>query len=42
LQHAEIPVFIPCGGLGIRVREETEVRPKAMVPVRNYPIVWKL
>jgi len=37
---AEVPVFVLCGGLGTRIREETELRPKPMVPVGNRPIVW--
>lgn len=34
------PVFILCGGLGTRIKEETEFKPKPMVPVGNYPILW--
>lgn len=37
-----VPVFVLCGGLGTRLREETEVRPKPMVPVGNRPIVWHI
>jgi glucose-1-phosphate cytidylyltransferase len=37
---SEIPVFVLCGGLGTRIREETELRPKPMVPVGNRPILW--
>lgn len=37
---SQVPVFILCGGLGTRLREETEVRPKPMVPVGNHPILW--
>jgi glucose-1-phosphate cytidylyltransferase len=33
-------VVILCGGLGTRLREETEFRPKPMVPVGNRPILW--
>ncbi len=36
----EIPVFILCGGLGTRLKEETEYRPKPMVPIGNHPILW--
>src|ERR1700733_2995011 len=36
---SKVPVFILCGGLGTRLREETEVRPKAMVPVGAHPII---
>lgn len=39
---SEIPVFVLCGGLGTRLKEETERRPKPMVPVGNYPIVWHI
>jgi glucose-1-phosphate cytidylyltransferase len=36
------PVFILCGGLGTRLREETELRPKPMVPVGNHPVLWHI
>jgi len=36
------PVFVLCGGLGTRLKEETEARPKPMVPVGNYPILWHI
>lgn len=36
----ETPVFILCGGLGTRLKEETEFRPKPMVPIGNHPILW--
>jgi glucose-1-phosphate cytidylyltransferase len=39
---ASIPVFILCGGLGTRIKEETEFRPKPMVPVGNHPILWHI
>lgn len=39
---AQIPVFVLCGGLGTRLREETEVRPKPMVPVGERPILWHI
>jgi glucose-1-phosphate cytidylyltransferase len=35
-------VFVLCGGLGTRLREETELRPKPMVPVGNRPILWHI
>ncbi len=38
----EIPVFVLCGGLGTRLREETELRPKPMVPVGGRPILWHI
>jgi glucose-1-phosphate cytidylyltransferase len=35
-------VVILCGGLGTRLREETEYRPKPMVPVGDHPILWHI
>ncbi|MBX7207100.1 MAG: glucose-1-phosphate cytidylyltransferase [Verrucomicrobiaceae bacterium] len=35
-------VVILCGGLGTRLREETEFRPKPMVPVGGQPIIWHI
>jgi len=35
-------VVILCGGLGTRLREETEYRPKPMVPVGSRPILWHI
>jgi len=31
-----------CGGLGTRLREETEFRPKPMVPIGERPILWHI
>lgn len=42
MQLNEVPVFILCGGLGTRLREETEFRPKPMVPVGSQPILWHI
>jgi glucose-1-phosphate cytidylyltransferase len=39
---SKVPVFVLCGGLGTRLREETEVRPKPMVPVGSRPILWHI
>jgi glucose-1-phosphate cytidylyltransferase len=41
-RHVDVPVFVLCGGLGTRLREETEIRPKPMVPVGNHPILWHI
>jgi glucose-1-phosphate cytidylyltransferase len=42
LNTSRVPVFILCGGLGTRLREETELRPKPMVPIGNHPILWHI
>lgn len=35
-------VVILCGGKGTRLREETEYRPKPMVPIGHRPILWHI
>jgi glucose-1-phosphate cytidylyltransferase len=35
-------VAILCGGLGTRLREETEYRPKPMVQIGNRPVLWHI
>ena len=40
--QGKIPVVILCGGLGTRLREETEFRPKPMVALGNRPILWHI
>jgi glucose-1-phosphate cytidylyltransferase len=42
LDVSRIPVFILCGGLGTRIKEETELKPKPMVPIGTYPILWHI
>jgi glucose-1-phosphate cytidylyltransferase len=37
-----VKVAILCGGLGTRLREETEYRPKPMVPIGKRPILWHI
>src|SRR5688572_14446249 len=39
---SKIPVFILCGGLGTRIKEETDFRPKPMVPIGKHPILWHI
>jgi glucose-1-phosphate cytidylyltransferase len=38
----EVPVFILAGGLGTRLKEHTEFRPKPMVEIGNRPILWHI
>lgn len=38
----EMPVVILCGGMGTRLREETEYKPKPMVEIGGRPIVWHI
>ena len=38
----DIPVVILCGGKGTRLKEETEFRPKPLVTIGGYPILWHI
>jgi len=40
--NQKIPVVILCGGMGTRLREETEFKPKPMVEVGGKPILWHI
>jgi glucose-1-phosphate cytidylyltransferase len=42
IECKQVPVFILCGGLGTRIREQTEFRPKPMIEVGNRPILWHI
>ncbi len=42
MKPGDVPVFILCGGLGTRLKEETELRPKPMVRIGNKPILWHI
>jgi glucose-1-phosphate cytidylyltransferase len=41
-RNAEIPVVILAGGLGTRLKEETERVPKPMVRIGEQPILWHI
>ncbi|MFA6598898.1 MAG: glucose-1-phosphate cytidylyltransferase [Ignavibacteriaceae bacterium] len=42
MNNFKTPVFILCGGFGTRIKEETEFRPKPMVPIGDKPILWHI
>ena len=42
MKKSDISVVILAGGLGTRLREETEFRPKPMVPIGGKPILWHI
>ena len=37
IQRKDVPIFILCGGLGTRMKEETEFKPKPMVEIGASP-----
>src|SRR5581483_684014 len=39
---SEMKVVILAGGMGTRLAEETEVKPKPMVPIGGQPILWHI
>ncbi len=39
---SQVPVFVLCGGVGTRLKEQTELLPKPMVPIGNRPILWHI
>lgn len=42
LEVGQVPVVILAGGLGTRLREETEFKPKPMVEIGERPIIWHI
>lgn len=38
----DIDVVVLCGGMGTRLREETEIKPKPMVEIGGKPILWHI
>ena len=37
-----VKVVILCGGQGMRIREETEFKPKPMIEIGNKPLLWHI
>jgi glucose-1-phosphate cytidylyltransferase len=42
MDFRNLPVFILAGGLGTRLKEQTEFRPKPMIEIGNRPILWHI
>lgn len=42
MKYIDYPVVILAGGLGTRLREETEFKPKPMVQIGGKPILWHI
>ena len=42
IQKEKIPVIILCGGIGTRLKEETEFKPKPMVEIGDNPLLWHI
>jgi glucose-1-phosphate cytidylyltransferase len=42
MKNENIKVVILCGGMGTRLREETEFKPKPMVEIGGKPILWHI
>jgi glucose-1-phosphate cytidylyltransferase len=42
MEHPDIPVVILCGGMGTRLAEYTDVRPKPMVEIGGRPMLWHI
>ena len=39
---SKIQAVILCGGIGYRLKEETEFKPKPMVEIGGKPILWHI
>ena len=42
MNNPSIPLILLAGGLGTRLRESTEFKPKPMIEIGNKPILWHI
>ncbi len=42
MNNKNIPTIILCGGMGARMREETEYKPKPIVLIGGKPMLWHI
>ena len=42
MEQTSTKVVILAGGLGTRISEYTDIMPKPMVKIGNYPIIWHI
>ena len=42
MNSPSIPLILLAGGLGTRLRESTEFKPKPMIEIGNKPILWHI
>ncbi|HAW49873.1 TPA: glucose-1-phosphate cytidylyltransferase, partial [bacterium] len=42
MEKNNLKVVIFCGGIGMRLKEETEHLPKPMIKIGNKPILWHI
>jgi glucose-1-phosphate cytidylyltransferase len=42
IRPEDVPVIVLCGGMGTRLREETERSPKPLVDIGGRPILWHI
>jgi len=42
IEKKDVPIVILCGGKGLRLREETELKPKPLIEIGGKPILWHI
>lgn len=42
IETEKMPVVILCGGMGTRLKEEMEYKPKPTIEIGNKPILWHI